>query len=182
MRVRGIGASLIALAAVVGAMSVNAADLDMNLRLDRKGAAVQPTMYGLFFEDIGHREKRTTLGNNGFWGMAFNSGATYRFSVWARCVAGHESVVSEGDDKWTTLSGMINKYGASLVGRKAIENYGNEFPLLVKFIDARQDLSVLWWSTHPGAAAKADTICYGRIFPERKDDLAWENDRAAYRA
>lgn len=24
--------------------------------------------------------------------------------------------------------------------------------------------------------------CYGRVFPERADDLAWENDRAAYRA
>lgn len=27
-----------------------------------------------------------------------------------------------------------------------------------------------------------DTICYGRIFSERLDDLAWENDKAAYRA
>ena len=25
------------------------------------------------------------------------------------------------------------------------------------------------------------TVCYGRIYPERKDDYAWENDRAAYR-
>lgn len=24
-------------------------------------------------------------------------------------------------------------------------------------------------------------VCYGRIFPERKDDFAWENDRGAYR-
>lgn len=28
----------------------------------------------------------------------------------------------------------------------------------------------------------SDTVCYGRIFPERLDDLAWENDKAAYRA
>ncbi len=61
-------------------------------------------------------------------------------------VAGNESVVSEGVDKWTTLPRLIDKYGAALVGRKAIENYGNEFPLLVKFIDARQDLSV---QVHP---------------------------------
>lgn len=27
-----------------------------------------------------------------------------------------------------------------------------------------------------------DTVCYGRVFPERLDDLAWENDKAAYRA
>lgn len=25
-------------------------------------------------------------------------------------------------------------------------------------------------------------VCYGRVFPERLDDLAWENDHAAYRA
>jgi len=25
------------------------------------------------------------------------------------------------------------------------------------------------------------TVCYGRIYPERKDDYAWENDRGAYR-
>jgi hypothetical protein len=25
------------------------------------------------------------------------------------------------------------------------------------------------------------TVCFGRIFPERKDDFAWENDRGAYR-
>lgn len=61
-------------------------------------------------------------------------------------VSGHESVVSEGADKWATLSGLINKYGAALVGSKAMETYGNVFPLLIKFIDARQDLSV---QVHP---------------------------------
>ena len=25
------------------------------------------------------------------------------------------------------------------------------------------------------------TVCYGRLYPERKDDYAWENDRGAYR-
>ena len=25
------------------------------------------------------------------------------------------------------------------------------------------------------------TVCYGRLYPERKDDYAWENDRVAYR-
>ncbi len=31
------------------------------------------------------------------------------------------------------------------------------------------------------APAPVDTIAWGRLFPERKDDMAWENDRAAYR-
>lgn len=38
------------------------------------------------------------------------------------------------------------------------------------------------YSFKPGVPAPSDTVCYGRVFPERKDDLAWENDRAAYRA
>lgn len=70
-------------------------------------------------------------------------------------VSGHESIVSEGTDKWATLSGLINKYGAALVGSKAMDTYGNVFPLLIKFIDARQDLSVhvhpddeLAWKRH----------------------------------
>lgn len=33
-----------------------------------------------------------------------------------------------------------------------------------------------------GTPAPVDTLVYGRLFPERKDDMAWENDRAAYRA
>lgn len=33
-----------------------------------------------------------------------------------------------------------------------------------------------------GTPQKVDTIVYGRHFPERKDDMAWENDRSAYRA
>lgn len=30
--------------------------------------------------------------------------------------------------------------------------------------------------------APIDTIAYGRLFPERADDMTWENDHAAYRA
>ncbi len=33
-----------------------------------------------------------------------------------------------------------------------------------------------------GTPAKTDTLVYGRLFKERDDDFAWENDRAGYRA
>ena len=33
-----------------------------------------------------------------------------------------------------------------------------------------------------GTPAKTDSLVYGRLVPERKDDMTWENDRAAYRA
>jgi rhamnogalacturonyl hydrolase YesR len=32
-----------------------------------------------------------------------------------------------------------------------------------------------------GTPKNYQTVCYGRIYPERKDDYAWENDRTAYR-
>ena len=39
------------------------------------------------------------------------------------------------------------------------------------------------FSVTPGASlAVADTLACGGFYPERKDDFAWENDRAAYRA
>ena len=112
----------------------------LTVRTDKPGAEVQPTMYGLFFEDInyaadgglyaemvknrsfeypqslmgwesfgnvtvrddgpfernphyvrltpaGHGHKSTGLSNEGFFGVAFRKGETYRFSVWARTPA-----------------------------------------------------------------------------------------------
>ena len=118
--------------------------LDVNTQ--KLGAPVQPTMYGIFFEDInyaadgglyaemvknrsfefpqhlmgwrafgnfdveddgpfernphfvrlkysGHRDKFTGLENEGFFGIAVKEGATYRFSVWARCPEGGKSTL-----------------------------------------------------------------------------------------
>ena len=61
-------------------------------------------------------------------------------------VQGNETVVSEGADKGLKLSELIAKYGARLVGEDVYARYGTEFPLLVKIIDARRDLSV---QVHP---------------------------------
>ncbi len=116
--------------------------LDVNTK--KLGAPVQPTMYGIFFEDInyaadgglyaemvknrsfefperlmgwrafgkfevrddgpfernphyvrlsysGHSDKFTGLENEGFFGIAVKEGATYRFSLWARCPEGGKS-------------------------------------------------------------------------------------------
>lgn len=115
---------------------------DLVVSLKKQGAPIQPTMYGLFFEDInfaadgglyaemvknrsfdfpqnlmgwntfgnvtvsnekplfernanylvlspaGHHEKRTGIENEGFRGMGFKKDADYRFSVWAKSMAG----------------------------------------------------------------------------------------------
>ncbi len=61
-------------------------------------------------------------------------------------VPGSESVVASGPDKGVTLSELLRRFGASLLGKKNYNKYGNDFPLLIKFIDARDDLSV---QVHP---------------------------------
>ncbi|MCF0204170.1 MAG: class I mannose-6-phosphate isomerase [Muribaculaceae bacterium] len=64
-------------------------------------------------------------------------------------VAGHESVVAEGDDAGMTLPQIIDKYQARLVGEKVWKKFGNQFPLLIKLIDAQGDLSL---QVHPDDA------------------------------
>lgn len=62
-------------------------------------------------------------------------------------VEGSESVVANGADKGLTLPEMVRRYREELVGEGNYARFGNKFPLLVKFIDARQKLSI---QVHPG--------------------------------
>lgn len=64
-------------------------------------------------------------------------------------VEGSESVVVGGEYAGYTLPQLIAKLKDRLVGRKVYERFGEEFPLLVKFIDARDDLSI---QVHPNDA------------------------------
>lgn len=57
-------------------------------------------------------------------------------------VDGFVSVVENGSLKGNDLNRLIETFGAKLMGEKVIGSYGNTFPLLFKFIDAREDLSV----------------------------------------
>ena len=55
-------------------------------------------------------------------------------------VPGHESVainrgLIDDVDEGLTLVELIDKYKGLLVGQKVYKKYGNQFPLLVKFID-----------------------------------------------
>ncbi|MCM1005100.1 MAG: class I mannose-6-phosphate isomerase [Prevotella sp.] len=69
-------------------------------------------------------------------------GETYELSG----MSGYMSTVASGEDAGLSLNDLISKYGASLLGEKISNRFGNEFPLLVKFLDARQDLSI---QVHP---------------------------------
>ena len=72
-------------------------------------------------------------------------------------VKDNESVVAEGPDAGLKLPELLERDGAKLVGAANYERFGNEFPLLIKFIDARQDLSI---QVHPN------------------DEQAWERHRS----
>lgn len=61
-------------------------------------------------------------------------------------VENNESVVANGADKGRTLGEMVKRYREELVGESNYARFGNEFPLLIKFIDAKQDLSI---QVHP---------------------------------
>ncbi|WP_088655709.1 type I phosphomannose isomerase catalytic subunit [Geofilum rhodophaeum] len=61
-------------------------------------------------------------------------------------VDGHVSVVSNGFLKGNTLAELLEIYMGDLVGDAVFQRFGEEFPLLIKFIDAREDLSI---QVHP---------------------------------
>lgn len=68
-------------------------------------------------------------------------------------VPGNETIVADGPDKGLSLSQLIDKYKGDLLGQDVYATYGDQFPLLVKIIDARQDLSV---QVHPDDALAAE--------------------------
>lgn len=61
-------------------------------------------------------------------------------------VEGNYSVVDNGALEGKTLDELIRTYGKQLLGEKVVEQFGSIFPLLIKFIDARDNLSI---QVHP---------------------------------
>lgn len=61
-------------------------------------------------------------------------------------VKGYESIVANGDMAGMAITELIDTYGDRLLGKEVHRRFGREFPLLIKFIDARQDLSI---QVHP---------------------------------
>lgn len=78
-------------------------------------------------------------------------------------VEGDESVVASGPHIGLTLTQLVEKYGASLLGKRNFERFGTRFPLLIKFIDAREDLSV---QVHPD-----DALARKRGFENGKTEM-----------
>lgn len=56
------------------------------------------------------------------------------------------TVVADGALKGKTINDLISKYKSDLLGKDVYETFGDEFPLLIKFIDAKTPLSI---QVHP---------------------------------
>lgn len=101
-----------------------------------------PLKFKTIFKDKiwGGQKIKTHLNKN--YSPLPNCGETWEISG----VEGNISVVSDGEHKDENLKSLIDQYKGQLIGDNVYEQYGNEFPLLVKFIDANQDLSI---QVHP---------------------------------
>lgn len=57
-------------------------------------------------------------------------------------VQGEISIVSRGDLKGKSLQEILTTYKGQFLGNRVYESFGNQFPLLIKFIDAKEALSI----------------------------------------
>ena len=105
-------------------------------------AELYPLKFKTIFKDKiwGGQKIKTILGKD--FGKLPNCGETWEISG----VKGNISVVSEGSLEGKNLQDLLANYKEALVGASVYKKFGDEFPLLVKFIDANDDLSV---QVHP---------------------------------
>ncbi len=103
-------------------------------------------LYPLKFKTIfkeklwGGQKIKTILGKD--FGDLDNCGETWELSG----VKGNISEVVNGEFAGASITDLIERFKSDLVGESIVENFGNEFPLLIKFIDAAEDLSI---QVHP---------------------------------
>jgi mannose-6-phosphate isomerase len=110
-------------------------------------------------------------------------------------VKGSESIVSEGPLKGKNINEIISELKGKIVGEDNYKRFGSEFPLLIKFIDACQDLSIqvhpndeiaqrqgkergkteMWYVMKSDPAAKLRSGLKKKITPEEYKEMV-END------
>ena len=86
-------------------------------------------------------------------------------------VAGSETIVACGEHKEKTLNQLVKEQKEKLVGEENYKLFGNEFPLLIKFIDAKRDLSI---QVHPN-----DEIAHKHGKPRGKTEMWYALDCAS---
>lgn len=117
-------------------------------------------LYPLTFKPIileriwGGKKLKTRLGKD--IGNIENAGESWEISS----IQGLESVTENGILAGNQLSELIEIYLSDLVGEKVYEKFGIEFPLLIKYIDANDMLSI---QVHPNdTLAKERHHAYGK--------------------
>lgn len=95
----------------------------------------------IYHEKIWGGNRLKTILNKDFGNLP-NCGESWELSG----VEGNVSVVSNGFLAGNGLDEIIEIYMGDLVGDKIYDKFGVEFPLLIKFIDAQDDLSI---QVHP---------------------------------
>jgi mannose-6-phosphate isomerase len=97
-------------------------------------------------------------------------------------VEGDETIVNSGNLKGKTLKELIKTFKGDFLGEKVYQQFGDAFPLLIKFIDAKTPLSI---QVHPSnEVAKQRHNSFGKnemwyIMPSDKDAeiiVGFEND------
>jgi len=103
---------------------------------------VYPLKFKTIFKDKiwGGNKIKTILGKD--FSPLPNCGETWEISG----VKGNISIVADGELQGRDLVSLIDEFKGQLVGTKVFQKFGNEFPLLIKFIDANDDLSI---QVHP---------------------------------
>lgn len=116
-------------------------------------------LYPLKFTPLGKYRiwggnKLNTVLNKGFEGE--HIGESWEISG----VTGEETNVSEGDLAGKTLQELIQEYQEAFLGKHVYETFHDQFPLLIKFIDAKTPLSI---QVHPhDAIAKERHQSFGK--------------------
>jgi len=95
----------------------------------------------IFKEKIWGGQKISTILGKDFSPLA-NCGETWELSA----VPGNVSVVVNGSLKGQDLKTLCTAHAAEVMGKTVVAEFGTEFPLLIKYIDAAADLSV---QVHP---------------------------------
>jgi mannose-6-phosphate isomerase len=103
-------------------------------------------LYPLIFEPIlkdriwGGTKLKTYLGKGSL--PTETTGESWELSA----VEGDVSIIKEGAYKGKLLTDILQDYPAELLGTKVHSQFGEQFPLLFKFLDAKSDLSI---QVHP---------------------------------
>ncbi|HLV46032.1 MAG TPA: type I phosphomannose isomerase catalytic subunit [Flavobacterium sp.] len=88
--------------------------------------------------------------------LADNVGESWEISA----VEGDVSIVKNGIYQGEKLDKLIDEYAENIVGKRSLQHFGKDFPLLIKFLDAKTDLSI---QLHPNdELAKARHNSFGK--------------------